>query len=149
MVARQSGPMKMNDACRLTDELCTRMHEWRSKKWRRIVLQAFRFARTSRLKKPCETWNQINWKYKPDRRFCLHLGLMNVQKKFTDRSFWLLPKTCCSFWLSEYSLPSVSSFGFALWMQTFISQHFLSYNSQNDILFLLRIFSFHCTWERL
>ena len=32
MVARQSGPMKMNHACRLTDELCTRMHEWRSKK---------------------------------------------------------------------------------------------------------------------
>ena len=37
MVARQSGPMKMNHACRLTDELCTRMHEWRLKKWRRIV----------------------------------------------------------------------------------------------------------------
>ena len=37
MVARQSGPMKMNHACRLTNELCTRMREWRSKKWRRIV----------------------------------------------------------------------------------------------------------------
>ena len=34
-----------------------------------------------RLKNPCETWNQINWKHKPDRRFCLHLVLVQISSR--------------------------------------------------------------------
>ena len=49
--------------------------------YRRSASFSFRPYHYCRLKKPCETWNQINWKHKPDRRFCLHLVLVQLSSR--------------------------------------------------------------------